>query len=302
MGLFSKPDTHSVLLIDIASSSVGIGLSGIREGALPELAFTARIPFGYKEDFDLAHIEPAMLLALHSALGIAHREGPALLRQKGYSGVINHAVISFSSPWYSSALGSDDKAFRTRLEERYGSPIEVFESSEGLMSAIERRLIKKIEEAVIRTFGIKEGIGLSSFTFSFARVAKHAFADLEPVTFTDMTGHMTDLLSVHRGAYKQKMTVPVGVHTLKSEGDMPWDTFWQKLSGEHAEEFRRGNVFLIADDYDIGREHLAQLFPEARIISFGASRGFIDEMVRSAPSTVPIERLAILATYSNLFL
>jgi len=302
MGLFSKPDTHSVLLIDIASSSVGIGLSGIREGALPELVFTARIPFGYKADFDLAHIEPTMMLALHNALGIAHREGAQLLRQRGYPGAINHAVISFSSPWYASGLGSDHQSFRSRLEERYGAPVEVFESESGLMSAIERRLARKIEEAVIRTFGIKEGIGLSSFTFSFARVAKHAFADLEPAVFADMTGHATDLLSMHKSEYKHKVSVPVGTHTLKSEAGMPWDTFWKQLRGTHDDVFHRGNVFLIAEDYDLGRTHLSALFPEARIISFGASRGFIDEMVRSAPSTAPVERLAILAAYSNLFL
>ncbi len=302
MGLFSKPDTHSVLLIDIASSSVGIGLSGIRDGALPELVFTVRIPFGYKTDFDLVHIEPAMMLALHSALGIAHREGARLLGQKGYPGSINHAVISFSSPWYASALGRDHQGFRNRLEERFGSPVEVFESENGLMSAVERRLAKKVEEAVIRAFGVKEGIGLSSFTFSFARVAKHAFADLEPAVFADMTGHMTDMLSMHSGEFKQKMSVPVGTHTLSREADMPWNAFWKKLSGEHAEEFHHGNVFLIADNYELGRAHLTELFPDARVISFGASRGFIDEMVQSAPSTVPIERLAILAAYSNLFL
>lgn len=302
MGLFSKPDTHSVLLIDIASASVGIGLSGIREGALPELIFTARVPFGYKPDFDLSHIEPAMLHALRDALGVAHREGPRLLRDRGFPAGINHAVISFSSPWYSSVLGSDHEAFRSNLEERYDRPVEVFESADGLMSAVERRLAKKIEEEVIRAFGIKEGIGLASFTFSFSRVARRAFGNLEPVIFADMTGHMTDLLSMDRGVYKQKMSVPAGTHTLREEAGMPWDTFWKKLNGEHPAEFQRSNVFLIADDYELARLHLSALLPEARIISFGAYRGFIDEMVRSAPGLTPIERIAVLAAYSNLFL
>jgi hypothetical protein len=302
MGLFSKPDTHSVLLIDIASASVGIGLSGITEGALPELAFSARVPFAYREEFDLAHLEHAMIFALREALGVAHREGPRLLAQRGYPGSINHAVISFSSPWYASALGSDHAGFRSALEERFSSPAEVFEMQDGLMSAAERRLVKKIEEEVIRAFGIREGIGLSSFTFSLSRVARHAFADLEPALFADMTGHMTDMLGFSSGHYSKSLSVPVGTHALKREAGIPWAEFWQKLSSEHAQGFERGNVFLVADDYDLARTHLASMLPEARIIAFGARGGFVGEMVKARDSLAPIERLAILAAYSNLFL
>lgn len=302
MGLFSKPDTHSVLLIDIASSSVGIGLSGIRESALPELVFTARVPFGYKHDFDLVHLELAMLSALREALGVAHREGPHLLKSRGFPSAINHAIISFSSPWYASELGEDHRTFRNKLEGRFNAPVEVFEMADGLMSATERKLIKKIEEEVIRTFGIKEGIGLQSFTFSFSRVISHAFQDIEPAIFVDMTGHMTDLLSMSRGMYHTSISAPVGTHALKREADMLWDTFWEKIAAEHHALFHSGNIFLIADTYDLARNHMQKAFPGARVISFGASRGFVDEMVRAAPGLVPIERLAVLATYSNLFL
>lgn len=302
MGLFSKPDTHSVLLIDIASSSVGIGLSGIREGALPELAFTARIPFAYREDFSMSNLESAMLFALREVLGVAHREGPKLLSDRGFPAAINHAIISFSSPWYASGLGSDHKTFRNSLEQRYSTPVEVFEQSDGIMSAIERRLIKKIEEEIIRTFGIKEGIGLQSFTFSFSRVINHAFQDIEPALFVDMTGHATDILSMRNNEYRSHVSMPAGTHALRREAPVPWDDFWSKFESEHGRTAPGTNVFLVADDYALARAHLASMLPEVRIISFGASRGFIDEMVRTTLSLTPLERLAILATYSNLFL
>lgn len=302
MGIFSKPETHSVLLVDIASSSVGVGLSGIRDKDLPELVFTARVPFAYRKDFDHSLIEHACMYALRDALGIALREGTKLLRQHGYPNAINHAIISLSSPWYLSELGTDPKSFRSRLEEQYGSPIEVFESKHGVMSATERRFVRRVEDEIIRIFGVKQGIELSSFTFTLSRIVSHAFHNPGPTMFVDMTGHMTDILSMKDGAYHGNFSVPAGVHTLKHRDTIPWAEFWSQITNSHHPDFHTGTIFLIADEYTMAHEHLLRVLPRSRVVPFGASRGFITEMVRVVPTQKPIERLAILATYSNLFL
>jgi hypothetical protein len=302
MGIFSKPAAHSVLLVDIASSSVGIGLSGIKDGGVPELVFTTRVPFAYKQDFDYKHIEHACIHSLRDALNIALKEGTKILKGRGYPASVNHAIISFSSPWYMSELGTDTKQFHNRLENEFDSKMEVFESDMGVMSASDKRFIRKIEEEVIRTFGIEKGIGLSSFTFMFSRVISHAFHGIDPAVFVDMTGHTTDVLSTASGVYHGSFSVPVGTHSLRCGNCIPWDEYWAKINERHDDTFHKGNIFLIADEYDLAKDYLHRVMPRARIIPFGKSEGFLTEMVKVDPTLLPVERLAILATYSNLFL
>lgn len=302
MGIFSKPAAHSVLLVDLASSSVGIGLYGVRDGRVPELAFTTRVPFAYRADFNHSLIVEACMQALREALSVTLKQGPSRLMAKGYPVSLNHAIISFSSPWYLSELGNDTGEFHRRVEDLYGAKMEVFESELGVMSASEKRFIRRIEDEIIRTFGIEKGIGLSSFTFMFSRVISHAFHGIDPAIFVDMTGHTTDVLNLHSGKYHGSFSIPAGTHKLRHEGKIPWDDFWCHINDKCDKSFTAGNIFLIADEYDLARENLLRVMPNARIIPFGRSHGFLGEMVRVDPTLTPVERLAILATYSNLFL
>ncbi|MDB5194248.1 MAG: hypothetical protein JWN50_262 [Parcubacteria group bacterium] len=301
MGIFSKPDTHSVLLVDIASASVGVGLSGVREQALPELVVTTRVPFAHKPDFDFVRIEHAMLLALRDALGVAFREGTLLLSKKGYPSSINHCIISFSSPWFVSKLGNSQSDFVSDLMGRYESDMELFASDQGLHSATQVRLLRQIEDEIIRAFGIKEGVSPQNFTVMFSKVVDHAFQDIEPALFVDMTGHTTDILSMNKGAFHTHHSMPLGTLGLK-EKQLEWNAFWNELSKERSEEFSSGNVFLISDDYPGSKDLLGSLLPKARIIPFGSENGFIREMVKFDGTALPNERLAILLTFSNLFL
>jgi hypothetical protein len=301
MGLFSKPDIHSVLLVDIASSSVGVGLSGVREGALPELVVTTRVPFAHKNDFNFEHIERAMLLALRDALAIAFREGTLLLKKKGYPSAVNHSVVSFSSPWFVSQLGGSEPGFVSSLMERYQEDMELFGSDTRLYSATQKKLMKRIEDEIIRAFGIKEGMSIENFTVVFSKVLDHAFDNIDPALFVDMTGHMTDVLSLRRGNFHSHHSVPIGTMKLH-EKELEWNSFWKCLSKDHPEEFSAGNIFLVSEDYEKGLSSLRKLLPKARIIPFGTDNGFMQEMISLHPGAVPNERLAIILTFSNLFL
>ncbi len=302
MSLFSKSDVHSVLLIDITSSSVGIGLSGMKDDALPELVFSARIPFGFKEDFDTAHIEHAMMHALKDLLSISLHEGAKLLKDRGFSSTINHAVISFSSPWHASSVSSDVNGFKKDLEKRFDGRVEIFESEMGHTSAAERRLIKKIEDEVIRTFGIKKGMDISSFNFTFSRVVNQTLHDIHPAVFVDMTGRATDVLKMNKNSYQGSFSLPVGSHHLGRAEDISWEEYWSIINDEHMPEFHKGNLFLVADDYELGKKYLHRVLPFSRIIPFGTNKGFLNDLVKFQKGTSSTERIAILAAYSKLFI
>jgi hypothetical protein len=301
MSFFSKPKVHSVLIVDIASSSVGVGLSGVRAGQLPELVVTTRVPFAHKEDFDTAHIERAMLLALRDALNVAFREGTKLLANKGYPTSVNHSVISFSSPWFVSKLGGKQSDFVSELMEKYESDMELFGSDYRMYNATDKRLLKRIEDEILRVFGIKEGVSVENFTVMFSRVMDHAFDNIDPALFVDMTGHTTDILALKKGAYHGHHTVPIGTLKLKDR-DLEWNKFWNSLSETNAPDISRGHVFLVADDYGLSLPSLKKLLPNARIIPFHADNGFIDEMAMITGNKRSSEKLAIILAFSNLFL
>jgi hypothetical protein len=301
MSFFSKLKVHSVLLVDIASSSVGVGLSGVKEGRLPELVVTTRVPFAHKPDFDFANMEQAMILALRDALNVAFKEGTQLLSKKGYPSAVNHCVISFSSPWFVSKLGGKQADFVSELKEKYAEEMELFGSDWRIYSATHKKLLKRIEDEIIRVFGIKEGMSIENFTVLFSKVMHHAFDDIEPAMFVDMTGHMTDVLAANKKELQGHHSIPVGTHSLESK-NLEWNAFWRELAKNHDREFSSGNVFLIADNYDLGIDALQKLLPEARIIPFGKDNGFVQEMATLAEKATPNERLAIILTFSNLFL
>jgi hypothetical protein len=297
---FKKPPVHSVLLIDISSNSVGVGLSGIRNGSLPELAFTTRIPFAHRADFNLDHIERAMLFALRDALAVTFREGLHQLNKRGFPGHMNHCIISFSSPWFISKLGGSESSFVSSLLEKYSDDMEIFESERGLHGATEAKLLKRIEDEVLRTFGLKEGIGVQSFSVVFSKVLEHAFEDLDPALFVDISGHTTDVLSMNKGKYEGYHSAPIGTFKLK-ERELEWNTFWNNFFEHHPEEFSNSNVFLVADDYELSKPALELIIPHAHILPFDTDNEFIKEMIQKHSHQAQNERLIILATFTNLF-
>lgn len=300
-----KPKTHSVLLIDIASTSVGIGLAGIREGHLPEIVFSIREPFGHTRDFDLSHLETAMLFNLKSALhkGLA---GMPSLQKRGFPSALNHSLISFSSPWFISDLGVGGEELKTNLERKYGTPMEILDEEDGLVSVIEKSFLGRIEDEVIRYLGLKEGIGFQSFPLIFSRVISHAFQNIEPAIFVDMTGRTTDFLIKKGGRFHLTYSIPVGPKTLEhmEDGEEAWVRPWRTVRTNMDPILFSGDVFLISEPeyYEIGSKLLNMVLPQARIIPFHEENGFVREMVKPTSGGRTNERLAVLTTFSNLFL
>lgn len=295
--------SRSVLLVDIASSSIGVGLSGIREKALPELIFTARVPFAHSESFDFKLIEPAMMMALKGVLGAAFSGGTGLLRQRGYPAHLDHAIISFSSPWFVSELGTEEGELKTRLSEEYGEEMHVFEREGSLRSATQKKLVRKIEDEIIRTFGIERGIGVSSFSVVFSKVLNRAFQNLGPSLYADMTGHTTDILAHDGSAIRSAMSVPIG-HMHLSRNESGLRNFWKQVEPGLPQEALQGNVFVIADNGQAPLLHkaLVPVLPTARLIPFHTENDFLRDMAVTLPTARTNERLVFLAAYSNLFL
>lgn len=93
MPLFGKPKHTSLVIIDVGSSSVGVGLAQVSAGAKPHIAWAAREEMVFQTELNFSRFFSSMLDALDRCLERLEKES---------NDIPKSFVVSFASPWYVS--------------------------------------------------------------------------------------------------------------------------------------------------------------------------------------------------------
>lgn len=145
-------------------------------------------------------------------------------------------------------LGDEKRNFKHDLDSKYNSEHEIsveitsisangYEITSSvlkkgipteigfMLGASDKEIIRKIEEEIVRTFGVKRGMSLVSYMFPFHKVFSKAFQNLHSALFIKMTGEITDLLMTGKRHPLGSTSIPFGPATIarriKTELNIP---------------------------------------------------------------------------------
>lgn len=177
-----KPETETVLILDIGNGSVGGSLVELHEGAKPKIFYTHREPYLIQPEKDPKVLLDSMVKLLSAVLAdisknaIPHHDFLLHGKQK-----IKDIYCVFSSPWYMSqtktlkiekdtpftiskkfideVVHNEEKIFRSALEKgEYGHLFK------GPVRVIEHHVI----ETRVNGYGIDSPVGKSGTTFEIS--------------------------------------------------------------------------------------------------------------------------------------
>ncbi|MBX4200002.1 hypothetical protein KW790_00865 [Candidatus Parcubacteria bacterium] len=135
-------------------------------------------------------------------------------------------------------ISKEEEQFKKDLKNAYQSECEVFESQVANirlngyeaslpiskytksaevsihMSAAERHLIKRVEEEVIRSFGIRRGFHIQGFMFTFWNVLTRSFKNTHTALLVDMSHETTDVFLIHKDFPAENFILPFGSTTV----------------------------------------------------------------------------------------
>jgi hypothetical protein len=98
---FGKKDTHTVVLVDIRSSSISAGYVVIKQGAQPNIIHSVQYPV---DPHATEPVQEALPRTLETVLTALVQGGSQKVIAAGYSADSDHVLVSVSSPWQSSHI------------------------------------------------------------------------------------------------------------------------------------------------------------------------------------------------------
>jgi len=102
--IFSPAHTESVVLIDISADSIAGAYAHYREGEVPSLLYTRRLPIEIRED---EPHEKAMLRALDVLGNALIREGAPMLARFAGNGRADTILVSVDAPWQETKVRTE---------------------------------------------------------------------------------------------------------------------------------------------------------------------------------------------------
>ncbi len=195
---------HTSLLVEINSNSVSAGIAGIGGDSMQEVIFSCRKSFAGN-----AGAENAMLSALERALQEVWVRGLPLVSGSLFPNSFDHVVITLSPPWC-----------RSKITSRQERGVEIFESapfgSGFITSSADPKLVAKIEDKIIKTFGIQRGASLQSFSYVYSKVFCHGSESelADQALLVRFAGQMTELIFVEDGNVLLVESVDMGPESL----------------------------------------------------------------------------------------
>jgi hypothetical protein len=100
---FSKKDTHTVVVIDIRSSSISAGYVVLKQGAQPLIIHSIQYPV---DPHATEPVEEALPRTLETVLTALIQNGSQKVLEAGYSADSDHVLVTVSSPWQSSHIAT----------------------------------------------------------------------------------------------------------------------------------------------------------------------------------------------------
>jgi hypothetical protein len=115
MSFFRSEHSHSAVVIDIDSNSIGVGLVVLGKGVTPELIYPLRVEYS----------ENGLKPALRRVLAELMKNGQPVLVEKNISRSVDHVLINLSSPYESPRAVSRkaEYAKATRFDEELAKSI-----------------------------------------------------------------------------------------------------------------------------------------------------------------------------------
>ncbi len=207
-----------------------------------------------------------------------------------------------------------------------------------LQAGAPKKLIRAIENEVIKTFGTKRGISVHSINSILSQLISHSYKNLHSAILVDISGDTTNILFIHDSVPEKVVLIPFGINSLVNKisenltlprviaesmmslylkGDLKeesvkeldgvfldardeWD-FNSIISKENSIYHSPQNIFLVSDTKygEIGKTMLEDIFLDKEVIILDCKQGFIKECIKSDKENYLDGHLAILGTYSQ---
>jgi hypothetical protein len=207
-----------------------------------------------------------------------------------------------------------------------------------LLSAAPEKLIRKIEDQVIGSFGTKRGLSINSINSLLAKLIFHSFKNIHSSLLVDLSGDTTNLLFIHDGVAEKNKHLSFGISSLVnnisenlllpiqlaesslslytkgilndesmkeiekvfSESEDEW-SLHESLLKEDGSSIAPQSIFLVSDTpyANIGKTILKDLFPDKEVIILDCQNGFLKECIKSENGSGTDGHLAVLGTYSQ---
>lgn len=270
--------------------------------------------------------------------------------------------IKLSQNKLQSLLNTEKKAFSEELKEIYINGGEIFEadilgvSANGyridnwlnksatsfnvtyLLSAAPQKLIQKIEDQIIGSFGTRRGFSFNSINSLLSKLIFHSFKNIHSALLVDLSGDTTNLLFIHDGIAEKNRHLSFGIsslirnisdnlllpmpiaesslvlyakgvlndETIKelnkvfSESEDEW-ALREALKSKDGTPQTPQNIFLVSDTpyASIAKTILQDIFPDREVIILDCQNGFLKECIQSQDGGSADGHLAVLGTYSQ---
>jgi hypothetical protein len=154
----------------------------------------------------------------HLKTVIIEREESFKLEESSIEAIIAEEKELFASKLKDS-FESESEVFESALTNLYvngyeakGPPKDKVKKAEisFLLSAAEKDLLWKIENELIKSFGLKRGVAHQSFMYCYFKVLSHSFQSLHSALLINMTSEMTDVLFLRHGNSALSASLPFG--------------------------------------------------------------------------------------------
>ncbi len=224
-----------------------------------------------------------------------------------------------------------------RIENWLGKEASSFELT-YLLSAAPAKMIRKIEDQVIGSFGTRRGISINSINSLLSKLIFHSFKNIHSALLVDLSGDTSNLLFIRDGIAEKNKHLSFGISSLVqniadnllvplpiaesylslyskdvlntqsmqelnkvfSESEDEW-SLHKALVGDDVNFSSPQTIFLVSDTpyAVIGRTILKDIFPDKEVILLDCQNGFLKECIKSETGSSADGHLAVLGTYSQ---
>ena len=237
-------NSKTVLVLDISSGSVGAGMVKLDEGNLPTILNTARIPLYLSEKPTGESIEKALLDSIRTVLKKVNSNNVEKVyvsfsspwitsRFRTYSENSDKPIL-IDQKYITNILKNEEAKFSKELKEKYKEVSEIFNSKitsvllngyettlteskkvnslevKFLLCASQKSLIEKIEHEITNLIGVKNGLILENFMFTFMKVFNQAFHNIHSVLLVNISNENSDFLLIKNGSPLVSISIPFG--------------------------------------------------------------------------------------------